>query len=209
MVKSKKSADAEKKFAARKKGGDDDSNSFDDGLAGSESGEETAAMAPDLSMESLRKVFHLPCVDAAVALGVAHSKLKRRCHKLKIARWPQRKLASLVFLRDALPNDPRLSASQREGIIAKIDAEYSKVMLDPNHPLDKELEQLRKSNYKLNYNRKLRCAAKSGKRAGSAGDTETAPSAGGCGSWQGAPDLAAAAGEARSRGGGARWDADG
>ncbi len=59
-------------------------------------------------------MFHLPCVDAAVALGVAHSKLKRRCHKLKIARWPQRKLASLVFLRDALPNDPRLTAAQRE-----------------------------------------------------------------------------------------------
>lgn len=60
------------------------------------------------------QVFHLPCVEAATALGVAHSKLKRRCHKLKIARWPQRKLASLVFLRDALPNDSRLTEAQRE-----------------------------------------------------------------------------------------------
>ncbi len=60
------------------------------------------------------QVFHLPAVEAAGTLGIAHSKLKRRCHKLKIARWPQRKLASLSFLKASLASDQRLSSAQRK-----------------------------------------------------------------------------------------------
>ena len=60
------------------------------------------------------QVFHLPCKDAAKALGVAHSKLKRRLRKMHISRWPHRKLASLDCLRDAFVVDKRLTLDQRE-----------------------------------------------------------------------------------------------
>lgn len=56
MVKSRKSADADKRAASRRRGGEDDSYSLDDGGGASESGEEATATAPDLSLDALRKV---------------------------------------------------------------------------------------------------------------------------------------------------------
>lgn len=54
------------------------------------------------------QVFHLPSEQAAIALGVTHSRVKRACRKLNLDRWPQRKLASLSLLQGVVEKDEQM-----------------------------------------------------------------------------------------------------
>lgn len=44
------------------------------------------------SFAALQKVFHLPLVDAAGALGISPTGLKRWSRRLGVPRWPFRKV---------------------------------------------------------------------------------------------------------------------
>lgn len=59
------------------------------------------------------QVFHLPSTEAATALGIAHSRLKRFCRAAGVQRWPQRKLASLTLLRQTLEGDPKIAPDDK------------------------------------------------------------------------------------------------
>ena len=47
-------------------------------------------------------------------LGILPKTLKRVCQKLNIGRWPQRKLSSLVYLREEVQKDVKLPANERK-----------------------------------------------------------------------------------------------
>lgn len=43
-----------------------------------------------VSVEQIRAYSHLPMIEAAGAIGISISKLKRLCRKYDIGRWPSR-----------------------------------------------------------------------------------------------------------------------
>ena len=51
-----------------------------------------------LGLEEIQKHFHIPITEAAKAMNVGLTVLKRRCRELHIMRWPHRKLKSLNSL---------------------------------------------------------------------------------------------------------------
>lgn len=57
----------------------------------------TSTSAEQLTYEQLKSVFHIPMHEAAIALSVDLSDLKRRCRELKISRWPYYKKPKGVF----------------------------------------------------------------------------------------------------------------
>lgn len=48
-----------------------------------------------ITLPQLMNLFHLRLVDAAAALGICSTVLKKRCRLFGIGRWPQRTLASV------------------------------------------------------------------------------------------------------------------
>ncbi|MEW5298354.1 MAG: hypothetical protein WDW36_001487 [Sanguina aurantia] len=116
----------------------------------------------EVEMSDVRRVFHLPCEEAAVALGVAHSRLKRACRRLGVLRWPQRKLASLSFLQDAVEKDVRMNQDDQRMVLKKIKFEYDAVVVDPNRAIDPELEALRLNLWKLKHYIKRKAAKQGG-----------------------------------------------
>ena len=52
--------------------------------------------------EKLRSVFHLPINDAAAALGMGVTVLKKECRDRDIKRWPYRKLSSVDKLIESV-----------------------------------------------------------------------------------------------------------
>lgn len=55
----------------------------------------TSELIDNLNFEQLSEFFHLPLKEAAPAIGICVTALKRACRKNKIARWPHRKIKSL------------------------------------------------------------------------------------------------------------------
>ncbi|MEW5316392.1 MAG: hypothetical protein WDW38_007768 [Sanguina aurantia] len=118
----------------------------------------------EVSLAQLRQVFHLPSEDAAVALGVTHSRVKRACRRLGILRWPQRKLASLSLLQSVVEKDEQMNQDDQRMVMKKIRFEYDALVEDPNHHLDPELEALRLYLWKMKHYVKLKAARKAGLR---------------------------------------------
>jgi hypothetical protein len=54
------------------------------------------ALANTLSLEELRKYFHLPIVEVARQLGTCTTALKKVCRRHKIQKWPYRQIRSLT-----------------------------------------------------------------------------------------------------------------
>ena len=54
------------------------------------------------TLEKLRSVFHLPINDAATALGMGVTVLKKLCRDRGIKRWPFRKLSSVDKLIESV-----------------------------------------------------------------------------------------------------------
>lgn len=49
-----------------------------------------------ITVDSLRKFFHVPICEAAVGLDISESSLKKICRKLKIKRWPYRTVKKMA-----------------------------------------------------------------------------------------------------------------
>lgn len=52
--------------------------------------------------KKVQSVFHLPISEAAHALGVGVTVLKKQCRRINIPRWPYRKLASVEKLIESV-----------------------------------------------------------------------------------------------------------
>ncbi|GIL55269.1 hypothetical protein Vafri_10841 [Volvox africanus] len=64
--------------------------------------------------EQIYSTFDLPVADAARVLGISATELKRRCRRLGISRWPQRKLQSLRRIVQAAETDTSLTEDERK-----------------------------------------------------------------------------------------------
>jgi hypothetical protein len=58
--------------------------------------ESDSALANTLSLDELRKYFHLPIVEVARQLGTCTTALKKVCRRYKIQKWPYRQIRSLT-----------------------------------------------------------------------------------------------------------------
>ncbi|KAG2497555.1 hypothetical protein HYH03_004302 [Edaphochlamys debaryana] len=104
-----------------------------------------------LSLSALQRVFDLPATEAAAVLGCSANDLKRRCRALGIARWPQRKLASLRRIAEAAEADGAMPEADRQAVLARVASNRAAILADPNAPLEPELLPLRQAQYKQEY----------------------------------------------------------
>ena len=50
---------------------------------------------PELTLQDVSRCFHMPVKQASEALGISVTVLKLQCRKLKISRWPYRKIQTI------------------------------------------------------------------------------------------------------------------
>ncbi|EFJ45182.1 RWP-RK domain-containing transcription factor [Volvox carteri f. nagariensis] len=116
----------------------------------------------DPSLAQIREFFHLPVEEASEQLGVNKSKLKRLCRENGVSRWPQRKLQSLVALRQHIQNDDRLLPHDRQAVLSRLELQWAAVLADPDKPLEREFEDMRKNLYKVRYQKRKQQRLSSG-----------------------------------------------
>ncbi|GIM04850.1 hypothetical protein Vretimale_9341 [Volvox reticuliferus] len=103
----------------------------------------------DPTLTQIREFYHLPVEEASEQLGVNKSKLKRLCRENGVSRWPQRKLQSLVALRQHIQGDDRLLPQEREAVLSRLEQQWAAVLADPDKALEREFEDMRKNLYKV------------------------------------------------------------
>lgn len=95
-------------------------------------------MATTLTLEELRKYFHLPIVEVARQLGTCTTALKKICRKHKILKWPYRQIRSLTKsiqslemagLNDSITDE--LKQQYREQIMT-LQKAIDDIVYDPN-----------------------------------------------------------------------------
>jgi hypothetical protein len=71
-------------------------------------GKKKTAIAWDLVQfrREVQTAFHLPITDAAKALGLCVTELKKRCREIQVPRWPYRKIASIEKLIESVEQVP-------------------------------------------------------------------------------------------------------
>ncbi|KAG2488228.1 hypothetical protein HYH03_013221 [Edaphochlamys debaryana] len=121
----------------------------------------------DSTLEAIRATFDLPVRQAAKRLGMGGTQLKRRCRALGIRRWPQRKLASLARVAEAVAADAGLAEEQKQDLLRSATLSRAEILQDPDAPLREELAAYRQAFYKAtNCKRGPDGEAKAGRRGG-------------------------------------------
>ncbi|EFJ46795.1 RWP-RK domain transcription factor [Volvox carteri f. nagariensis] len=111
--------------------------------------------------EQIYGTFDLPVADAARVLGISATELKRRCRRLGISRWPQRKLQSLRRIVQAAESDAGLSEDERKAVIELAARNREEIMADPDAPLVDLLKTVRQTQYKQSFEKRAAAAAAS------------------------------------------------
>jgi hypothetical protein len=95
-----------------------------------------------ITLEDLRKYFHLPIAEVAKQFGTCTTALKKICRKLKISKWPYRQILSLTksiqslemaALNEGVASDLRIQYRQR---ISKLQKAIAEVMKDPSKAME-------------------------------------------------------------------------
>jgi hypothetical protein len=95
-----------------------------------------------ITLEELRKYFHLPIAEVAKQFGTCTTALKKICRKLKISKWPYRQILSLTksiqslemaALNEGVASDLRIQYRQR---ITKLQKAIAEVMKDPSKAME-------------------------------------------------------------------------
>ncbi|PNH08993.1 hypothetical protein TSOC_004400 [Tetrabaena socialis] len=115
---------------------------------GGASGGGPASMAAAASFDAVRATFDLPLSDAARALGLSESEVKRLCRVHGAERWPQRKLASLRRVAEAVEADKALPVQERQAMLAAVQRNRDAILADANTPLQPALVLARQSHYR-------------------------------------------------------------
>ncbi|KAG6574250.1 Protein RKD4, partial [Cucurbita argyrosperma subsp. sororia] len=103
-----------------------------------------------LGLDEIQKHFHIPITEAAKAMNVGLTVLKRRCRELHIMRWPHRKLKSLNSL---------ITNVQEMGLTNEIKGleEHKRLVEElPDMDLTHRTRRLRQACFKANYKKKRR-----------------------------------------------------
>ena len=88
-----------------------------------------------LTLEHFSAVFHLTVPEAAAALGIGSTQLKKRCRQLGIARWPGRRLNSIramaeFAMAEAQSKAEELAAAQAAAARMEVDNALASPGLD-------------------------------------------------------------------------------
>ncbi|KAG2482806.1 hypothetical protein HYH03_018296 [Edaphochlamys debaryana] len=138
--------------------GSDDADDADDmGLDDAEgdgNGESSRQRAP--MPDKYRRVFELPVREAARALNVSMTHLKKKCRQYGIKRWPQRKLASLGKVWETTLADPDFTPVERMAVLATVRRNREDILADPNAPLLSSLLPVRQAQYKRAFETRVR-----------------------------------------------------
>jgi hypothetical protein len=106
-----------------------------------------ATAVTPITLDDLRRYFHLPIADVAKQLSTCTTALKKICRKLNISKWPYRQILSLTktiqslemaSLNDHLVDELKQQYRDQIQLLHKAIAE---VMKNPNKPID-ELQAL-------------------------------------------------------------------
>ncbi|GIL93197.1 hypothetical protein Vretifemale_20637, partial [Volvox reticuliferus] len=111
--------------------------------------------------EQIYSTFDLPVADAARVLGISATELKRRCRRLGISRWPQRKLQSLRRIVQAAETDTSLTEDERKAVVELAARNRDEIMADPDAPLVDLLKTVRQTQYKQSFEKRAAAAAAS------------------------------------------------
>jgi len=99
-------------------------------------------LARSITLEDLRKFFHLPIAEVARHFGTCTTALKKICRKLNITKWPYRQILSLTksiqslemaVLNDAVASE--LRAQYRDQIIV-LQKAIAEVMRNPSKAME-------------------------------------------------------------------------
>ncbi|KAL5746811.1 hypothetical protein ACOSP7_023786 [Xanthoceras sorbifolium] len=111
-----------------------------------------------LSRETISHYFYLPITQAAKALNVGLTLLKKRCRELGIRRWPHRKLMSLQTL---IKNVQELEKEGGEGSEGKLkhaieilERERKLIEEVPDLKMEDNTRRLRQACFKANYKKR-------------------------------------------------------
>ncbi|GLI67467.1 hypothetical protein VaNZ11_011662, partial [Volvox africanus] len=111
--------------------------------------------------EQIYSTFDLPVADAARVLGISATELKRRCRRLGISRWPQRKLQSLRRIVQAAEADASLTEDERKAVVELAARNRDEIMANPDAPLVDLLKTVRQTQYKQSFEKRAAAAAAS------------------------------------------------
>lgn len=100
------------------------------------------SLSRSITLEELRKFFHLPIAEVARQFGTCTTALKKICRKLNITKWPYRQILSLTksiqslemaVLNDAVASE--LRAQYRDQIIV-LQKAIAEVMRNPSKAME-------------------------------------------------------------------------
>jgi hypothetical protein len=100
-------------------------------------------------LAAMMQAFHLSTHDAARALGITHSQLKREGRLLGIECWPSRKLAVLKELMEGVDDDDLLTPANRRSLCDHIVGRVEMVYEVPNASVDRFARTLRHSQRRM------------------------------------------------------------
>ncbi|KAE8736251.1 Protein RKD1 [Hibiscus syriacus] len=108
-----------------------------------------------LSRKVITQYFYMPISQAAKELNVGLTLLKKRCRKIGIRRWPQRKLMSL---RNLINNIQELQEDEGERkfreVVDVLERERKMVEEMPDMDMEYETKRLRQAVFKANYKKR-------------------------------------------------------
>ncbi|KAM7268354.1 hypothetical protein ACFE04_010520 [Oxalis oulophora] len=105
-----------------------------------------------LTMKMISECFYMPIAKAATELNVGLTALKKRCRKLGIRRWPQRKLKSIQKLINNVQEMDKGEGRERK--VQVLEREKQVIEQNPDWELDTETKRLRQAYFKDNYKRR-------------------------------------------------------
>lgn len=95
-------------------------------------------LSSSLTLDELRKYFHLPIIEVARQLGTCTTALKKVCRRYKIQKWPHRQIRSLTksiqslemaMMNDSITED--IKQQYREQILT-LQKAIDDIVFDPN-----------------------------------------------------------------------------
>ncbi|KAJ4909323.1 Protein RKD2 [Raphanus sativus] len=125
----------------------------------------TVSTPKALSMETISRYFYMPITQAATELDVGLTLLKRRCRELGFARWPHRKLMSLLALISKAKLQ-KMEGGEKAGklknaLLEMLENRKRMIEENPDLEFDDKTKRLRQACFKATHKMKKKASLKS------------------------------------------------
>jgi len=110
-----------------------------------------SASHADISMETLKSMYHLPCVVVAKELGISVTNLKNLCRSRNISRWPHRQIESIRKIFEMRCATSFSSDKEEDDLIGKLNGLLDAIYAKPEFTLPKEVKLMRQELFKKTY----------------------------------------------------------